>query len=285
MDVSVVVVCYNHASYIMECLDSIFFQSYQNFEVIFIDAGSSDDSVTIVKESPYAERITIIERKGATLADNLNFGLSISKGDIFSPCAADDYWTLDKLERQVATFKKYSDLFAVSGNIIQVDEQSIPLELSKQNIIRNEKRLIFKDYFISQYFFPSIVCAYDIHKLRAIGGIPEGFGIEDFPLYLKASLANYEHRMIPQLLGFYRKSSGQYTSNQLRMVSEQSVILNQYRDHELYNIAKFNWGLDGAVRLATFNKKESIKLLINNFCLKAIFDYRFYKTLVKLIVR
>lgn len=285
MLVSVVVVCYNHALYLEECLNSIYAQSYKNFELIFIDAGSTDKSMEKIKLLSCNIDMQIYERKGASLADNLNFGLSICKGEIFSPCAADDYWTFDKLAIQIALFKEKKNLFAISGNVIQVDENSIPLNANKQYFINKERSLNFKDFFTSQYYFPSIVCSYNLNKLRDVDGFPEGLGIEDFPLYLKSSLKNYEHLLIPSLLGFYRKSRYQYTSNQLKMVNEQTVILKQYSDHKLFSQARRNWGLDGAVRLATKHKVEAIKLIFNNFNLKIIFDKRLYKVIIKLIVK
>lgn len=285
MLVSVVVVCFNHADYLEECLSSIFSQSHQNFELIFIDAGSTDDSMVKVKSLSQNVDMQIYQRKGASLANNLNFGISLSKGKIFAPCAADDYWSFDKLEKQIKAFKDSSELFAISGNIIQVDESSIPLDKSKQFFIPKRIHLTFEDFFVSQYYFPSVVCSYDIAKLRAIGGFPEGFGIEDWPLYLKSSLNGYKHLILPTLLGFYRKSRYQYTSNQLKMVSEQSVILAEYSDHNLYAIAKKNWGMDGATRLASKHKKESVDLFLDSQSLKTVFDPKLYKMIIKLIFR
>ncbi|MCY7184930.1 glycosyltransferase family 2 protein, partial [Streptococcus gallolyticus] len=49
--VSIVVTCYNHESYVKDCLESIFQQTYKNIELLVFNDGSLDDSDTVIKDT------------------------------------------------------------------------------------------------------------------------------------------------------------------------------------------------------------------------------------------
>jgi len=92
--VSIIIPTYNRGSLIAESLDSILNQSYQNWECIIIDDGSSDNTFDVV--NPYVikdKRIKILNRpdfkpKGANACRN--YGLSLSKGDFVLWFDSDD---------------------------------------------------------------------------------------------------------------------------------------------------------------------------------------------------
>ncbi len=91
--VSVIVPVYNSSQYIGETLDSIVNQDFDNYEIIVIDDGSSDDSLEIVNDKLNAANIpnTIIHQENQGVSAARNKGIEVSNGDYLVFVDADDY--------------------------------------------------------------------------------------------------------------------------------------------------------------------------------------------------
>ena len=98
--VSVIVPCYNGERFLKATLDSVFSQTYTNFEVIVINDGSTDSSGSIIKE--FGDRIHAVftENKGVSAARNL--GTCLARGALFQYLDADDLLHPDALKLRVA---------------------------------------------------------------------------------------------------------------------------------------------------------------------------------------
>ena len=90
--VSVVCLCYNHARFLREALDSVLAQTYPNIEVIVVDDCSTDGSVSIIQEyiakHPYIKFISTGHNRGNTTA--FNMGWRASHGAYIIDFATDD---------------------------------------------------------------------------------------------------------------------------------------------------------------------------------------------------
>ena len=112
--VSVIVPVYNGARTIASCLESLLVQDYphENYEIIVIENGSSDDTTSIVEKYPI--RLFHCERKGPAFARN--FGVQRSQADIVaftdSDCIADPQW----LSKLLEAYKDDRILGAGGGN-------------------------------------------------------------------------------------------------------------------------------------------------------------------------
>ena len=98
--VSVIIPTYNRADTIKRSIESVLSQSYQDFEIIIIDDGSTDDTYRVVKEIRDT-RICYIKgdkRMGANAARNI--GVQRAKGEFIAFQDSDDIWRKDKLENQ-----------------------------------------------------------------------------------------------------------------------------------------------------------------------------------------
>jgi len=121
---SVVVACYNGGAYLPETLDSILAQTFSDFELIYIDDCSTDNSLDIAKS--YAKkdsRIIILENeRNSGVANSRNKGFAQAKGQYVCPCDADDLWAANKLELQYGHIGKtgcelcYTGYAFVDGN-------------------------------------------------------------------------------------------------------------------------------------------------------------------------
>lgn len=89
--ISIILPVYNTERYLPETIDSILNQSYTDFELIAINDGSTDQSLSILKE--YAEkdaRVRLIDKPNSGVSDTRNRGISVSKGDYLCFIDADD---------------------------------------------------------------------------------------------------------------------------------------------------------------------------------------------------
>lgn len=125
--VSVIVPVYNVENYLVNCIESLIVQTYNNFEIILVDDGSTDNSGEICDE--YAQRydfIQVIHKQNAGLGFARNSGMEVSKGEYVTFIDSDDYADADLIKNLVdgleennadtciGGFKKVSD----SGNIL-----------------------------------------------------------------------------------------------------------------------------------------------------------------------
>lgn len=97
--VSILIPCYNAEQWIEQAIDSALNQTYDNFEVIVIDDGSTDRSLEIIKS--YGERITWHTSKNCGGNATRNKLLKLSNGQWLQYLDADDYLLPDKIKRQV----------------------------------------------------------------------------------------------------------------------------------------------------------------------------------------
>lgn len=105
--ISVVIPTFNRAALIGRSIESVFAQTYKNYEVIVIDDGSLDNTREILK--PYGQRIRYFyqNNRGASAAQNK--GIEVAKGEWISVLASDDEWLPTKLERQVEVLEAFGE--------------------------------------------------------------------------------------------------------------------------------------------------------------------------------
>lgn len=115
---SIIIPVYNVERYLKECLDSIINQTFKDIEIICINDGSTDGSLSILTE--YAEkdnRITIINQKNSGQAVARNIGLQASQGKYISFIDSDDWIERNTFEVCLHFFKKNIDLLVFDMNI------------------------------------------------------------------------------------------------------------------------------------------------------------------------
>jgi glycosyltransferase involved in cell wall biosynthesis len=105
--VSVVIPTFNRSDVITNAIDSVLGQTYQDYELIVVDDGSTDDTGEILK--PYFAHMRYYRQsnRGASVAQNK--GIELAKGKWISILASDDIWLPTKLERQINAVKAFGD--------------------------------------------------------------------------------------------------------------------------------------------------------------------------------
>ena len=90
---SFIVPVYNVAPYLRKCVDSLIAQDYEDYEIILVDDGSTDDSGTICDELAAAyENIRVIHQQNGGLSAARNAGLKAAEGEYICFVDSDDYW-------------------------------------------------------------------------------------------------------------------------------------------------------------------------------------------------
>jgi glycosyltransferase involved in cell wall biosynthesis len=105
---SVVIPAYNAEKTIIQTIESVQKQTFQDFELIVIDDGSKDNTVEVVQSFRDA-RIKVFSYENGGVAVARNRGISHATGEFVALLDADDLWTPDKLELQLAALQDHPD--------------------------------------------------------------------------------------------------------------------------------------------------------------------------------
>ena len=120
---SVVVPVYNVANYLPTCLDSVLAQTFKNFEIICVNDGSTDHSLSVLNAYSDA-RIKIITQKNMGLAAARNTGIQASRGLFVALLDSDDFWHPEKLSEHFTHFKFAPNVDVSYSASLFVDEDN-----------------------------------------------------------------------------------------------------------------------------------------------------------------
>lgn len=139
--VSIVVPIYNVASYLSQCLDSIYTQTYPNIEVILVNDGSTDNSLDICKE--YAKKFgcTIIDKENGGLSSARNTGLQRCNGEYVYFLDSDDWISKDAIEVLVNLIEE-RDVDIVEMGIYWVYPEVTKVDASKKDYLFNRYEVL-----------------------------------------------------------------------------------------------------------------------------------------------
>jgi glycosyltransferase involved in cell wall biosynthesis len=123
--VSVLITAYNEEEKIERCLNSILSQTFQNFEIVLINDGSTDCTDMIVQklisEKDNQHKIVYINRENKGRLRSLNEGLFLAKGKYIAIQDADDYSLPQRLEKQVSVLEKHPEIGVLGTAYIRLD--------------------------------------------------------------------------------------------------------------------------------------------------------------------
>lgn len=132
--VTVVIPVYNGERYIRATLESVFAQTYQNYEIICVDDGSKDGSVAILNS--YAERIQVIRQANMGQAGARNAGVRSGTGTYVALLDQDDLWYPWKLERQVALLEAHPEAVMAHCDMDWIDETGNVIQRNRVSAAR-----------------------------------------------------------------------------------------------------------------------------------------------------
>ena len=117
MKISIVIPVYNTSKYLKQCIESILNQTYKNLEIIIVNDGSKDSSLSIIKEFKNQDkRIIVVDKKNGGLSSARNAGIKIASGEYILNVDSDD-WIEPKACEVLIKTAISNDADIVIGNI------------------------------------------------------------------------------------------------------------------------------------------------------------------------
>lgn len=287
--VSIILPCYNAEQYLKCCLNSIFNQTYHNFELIIVDDGSTDTTRQIIDaiEDPRVIRIKNNSNLGVTAC--LNNCISMAKGKYIARMDADDLMHQDRLKLQVSFLEENPDYGLVGSGYNVIDVNGMPANRAEPMHTNNELKLTL--LFFNPFAHPTIMTRTEIFKAMLYDPIYRH--CEDYELWFRIS-EHYKIINLHETLLNYRihnentsiKNNNQMKENVVSLLSRELDKLEiEHTPEELMLHAAISFGLG----IKYFNNIEKIKKLntwldkifsspkiVNNFTDRHLKDFKGY---------
>lgn len=140
IEVSVVIPCYNSAAFVGRAIESVLKQSFSEWELLLVDNGSTDDTLTILQQyaASRPDRITVLKQPTPGAPAARNMGLYAAKGKYIQFLDSDDELFAPKLAEQVSIIKQRSAAL-VAGNSFQVKEEDGQMVTKKLKVYSLDK--------------------------------------------------------------------------------------------------------------------------------------------------
>ena len=142
MTISIITTSYNYGQYISETIESVIAQTYQDWEMIIVDDGSSDNSVSIIQSyCQKDQRIKLFSHENHVnkgLIETLLLGLKQAQNDWIVFLESDDSITPDYLEKKVAVIKKHPDVKFIINDVNLIGDDADKQRLDKHFKIINK---------------------------------------------------------------------------------------------------------------------------------------------------
>lgn len=235
--ISVCMITYNHEKYIGESIQSVLDQTFDDFELIVVNDGSTDRTEEIIKSFDDPRLVYICqENQGPSTAGNT--AMSAAKGDYIASMSGDDVCYPQRLEREYA-FLKESGSKVVFAWVDFIDENSQPVEGSHfaetwYNHPDQPRGEILGRFFFEGNYVCSVTAMFE-RPMAAEAGmyLPTSIQMQDFVLWLNM-LKRYDLRMLPEKLIKYRIRAGEinlsHPANGVRSTFEAYQIQRQMLD-------------------------------------------------------
>jgi glycosyltransferase involved in cell wall biosynthesis len=191
--VTVVASCYNHARFVIECLEAIRSQTYDNVELIIMDDHSTDGSVNIINEwllttGVQARFIAHPDNRG--ICRTRNEALTHALGKYCAFVSTDDVWVRDKLETHVAIMEAEPDDVAVLyTDAYRMDEAGAPVSgMFLETYLAPGQAPPSGDIYealLDGNFIPSLTTLVRRQSLLAVGPYDESLSFEDWDMWLR----------------------------------------------------------------------------------------------------
>lgn len=228
--VSILMNCYNGEIYLKEAIDSIYNQTYQNWEIIFVDDCSDDKSADIARSYDSRLKYYRLDEK-IPLGPARDWGLKFVKGKYLAFLDVDDLWIPTKLHMQVEVLEKNPDaVFCYAGGYF-INEKS---EIIGKKLPKSK----------SGYVFPSLLKKYDVNQLTVLIRFNKAYCFYDRNFYYSPDY------------GLFMRVASQYNA----IVLDQYLVKCRLRSNSLTSKTIDRWWIEQKSTLdAILTRNNSLK--------------------------
>ncbi|MCM8824400.1 MAG: glycosyltransferase [Candidatus Omnitrophica bacterium] len=194
--VSVIMAAYNEEKNISKAIESILSQTFENFEFIIINDGSTDRTEEIIKKyQKKTTRIHLISKENTGLADSLNLGIRHSRGEYIARMDADDIADEKRLEIQVNFLENNPEIALVGSWCYLIDlDNNRRIECRSPILDKEIRKYMQKD---NPFIHSSVMMRRSV--IKKVGGYDRIQGMEDYGLWIRIA-KNYKVANIPMFL-------------------------------------------------------------------------------------
>ena len=237
--VTVRIPSYNHEKYIRECLESVLHQTFQDFEIIITDDGSSDNTVKIIKQFTDPRiRLEVLDKNYGSAYATGNC-LKKARGKYVANLCSDDAWELNKLEKQVIFLDENPQFDAVFTKVTIIGEDSNPFVGQHFYLHAFEVENRTKEEWLNYFFYtgnclcmPSVMIRRNVYEKLHYQD-KRMASLNDFDFWVRFSLQHAFYLLEDTLTKFRLRAneanaSGNRPDNHIRCLFEYKQILNNY---------------------------------------------------------
>lgn len=226
---SVIVPFFNERETLGPALESVVAQTYDRWEIVAVDDGSSDGSADVADGFAATDpRITVIRRANGGLPAARNSGLAVARGSFCALLDADDLWLPEKLERQLPLLDDHTVVFSDTWVEEGTSRQRYGSRVGLSDGVYPRGDVL--DELLRQNFVPSLTAVVPTGLLRSVGGFSTELPISlDWDLWLRLALAGVRFDYVPDPLAVYRLRRDSLSSDQETLRREAVAVLARFR--------------------------------------------------------
>ena len=229
--VSVIIPTYNRAHLVGRAIQSVLNQTYQDFELIVVDDGSTDNTDEVIKEFQQKDnRIIYLKHdrnKGGSAARNT--GIKASKGEYIAFQDSDDEWLSDKLKKQVIVFFNLSpEVGIIYTDMWRINKRKRKIYFYSPHIMPEDK-IVYKqalDYGVANIGIGTSLIRKEVFE--KVGFFDENFPrFIDLEFFIRLSKYYYFYHIAEPLVYWFDEGE-RISSNINYIVIAQKLILEKY---------------------------------------------------------
>jgi len=215
--VTAAIVTFNRAPYLPEALESIFAQTFGEYEVLVVDDGSTDDTEEAL--GPYRDRIRYLRQANSGRSSARNRAVQEARTPYISFLDSDDRWRGDKLARHVPVLDADPRVGMVHGHVEVVDAEGRTLasETERHRALfsaAHRNGVTYAGYAFDCRCFSSAITA-RVDAVRQVGLYDPALLLDDYDLYLRLALDWEIVFLDGDPVARYRLHEGQMTTYEL----------------------------------------------------------------------
>ena len=230
MTISVIIPTFNSAAFISDAIESVFSQTYKDFEVIVVDDGSTDNTRSVVEYyvDKYGDRIRYFYKENRGAGSARNYGVEHTGGGLIAFLDSDDLWYPEKMERALITLNRHPDCnfvchsYRVRWDSGQKDEFRVN---EHYNTLMPEQ--MFREFFFENRIGTSTVVMKKDLFYKA-GGFDESIWTgQDYDLWVRCARVAKIY-FLDEILSEYRRRKGSITSFVEKKLPCELKIMEKY---------------------------------------------------------
>jgi glycosyltransferase involved in cell wall biosynthesis len=230
--ISVIMPVFNGERFLVEAIKSVLNQTLADFELILINDGSSDNTLSIMLHfSEIDSRIIIIDRENRGLVESLNEGIELARGRFIARMDADDICLPNRFLRQIEYFRDFPNIAVLGSRTVVIDESG--------KVVGRCRRPLTHQHIVTYFLYgsplahPSVMFNMDMLDKSHLQYRASAYPAEDLDLWLRLSM-RYKLANLKVPLIKYRMNVDGISGNNSELQTDRSYEIRRdfFQDDE-----------------------------------------------------